>query len=212
MSILGIYTRYTNDQETTDVSVAMSLLALLDERPMYGLELKSEFDAGTGGVWPLNVGQVYTTLGRLERDGLVVLAQESPEGQKVYEITPEGSSTVAEWFRLPSAPASEARDEMVLKLSLAATKTGLDLSGVIQGERRGVLERLQEYTRLKKDPRSGNDLGWMILLDSLIFQAEARARWLDSCESRFARSGISRSGQRDSSSVESAIEQNEVRQ
>jgi DNA-binding PadR family transcriptional regulator len=190
----------------------MSLLTLLDERPMYGLELKSEFEAGTGGVWPLNVGQVYTTLGRLERDGLVVLAQESPEGQKIYEITPAGSATVAEWFRLPSAPTSEARDEMVLKLSLAATKAGLDVESVIQGERRGVLERLQEYTRLKKDPPSGNELSWMILLDSLIFQTEARARWLDSCEARIARFGSSRSDRRDSTSVESAIEPDEVRQ
>jgi len=170
------------------VSVSMSLLAMLEERSMYGLELKNVFEESTGGVWPLNVGQVYTTISRLERDGLVALRSES-DGQKLYAITDAGRDRVAGWFRHPSRKGAVARDEIVLKLSLALVKPGVDVGAVIQLERRALLEQLQEYTRLKSDAPSEQDLGWLILLDSFIFKIEARVRWLDSCEARIIRSG-----------------------
>ena len=56
------------------MSIRHGLLALLAQEPMYGAQLRSEFESRTGGTWPLNVGQVYTTLSRLERDGLVEAA------------------------------------------------------------------------------------------------------------------------------------------
>lgn len=170
------------------MSVSMSLLAMLDERPMYGLELKNVFEESTGGVWPLNVGQVYTTIARLERDGLVTLAEES-DGQKLYAITDAGREEMAGWFGQPSRGASETRDEIVLKISLAVLKPTVDVAAVIQSERRALLQELQQYTRLKTDPPTGNDLSWEILLDSIIFKIEARVRWLDTCETRIARSG-----------------------
>jgi DNA-binding PadR family transcriptional regulator len=70
------------------VSVPYALLALLSEGPKYGLQLQQEFEAGTGEVWPLNVGQVYKTLGRLERDGLAESDDAGQDGtQKRYRIT-----------------------------------------------------------------------------------------------------------------------------
>ena len=62
------------------MSIRHSLLALLEQGPLYGYRLKSEFEAATGQMWPLNDGQVYTTLARLARDGLVV-AETEPDGQ-----------------------------------------------------------------------------------------------------------------------------------
>ena len=169
------------------MSVSMSLLAMLDERPMYGLELKNVFEESTGGVWPLNVGQVYTTIARLERDGLVTLAEET-DGQKLYEITDAGRNEVAVWFRQPSRGAAATRDEIVIKLSLAVLKPTIDVTTVIQSERKALLQELQQYTRLKTEPPTGNDLSWEILLDSIIFKIEAKIRWLDACETRIARS------------------------
>jgi DNA-binding PadR family transcriptional regulator len=170
------------------MSVSMSLLAMLDERPMYGLELKNTFEESTGGVWPLNVGQVYTTISRLERDGMVSLAEEA-DGQKLYAITDAGREEIAGWFRHPSRGASATRDEIVLKISLAVLKPTVDVAAVIQSERRALLEELQQYTRFKADPPTDKDLSWAILLDSIIFKIEARVRWLDACETRIARSG-----------------------
>ena len=84
------------------MSVRHALLALLSEGPKYGLQLRQEFESRTGEVWPLNVGQVYTTLQRLERDGLV--ESDDPEGdgpQKGFRITPAGGRELAEWLRTP---------------------------------------------------------------------------------------------------------------
>lgn len=86
------------------MSVRHALLALLSEGPKYGLQLREEFEANTGQVWPLNVGQVYTTLQRLERDGLVAAADSEsadPGPQKAYRITGAGSAELAEWLRVP---------------------------------------------------------------------------------------------------------------
>lgn len=170
------------------MSVSMSLLAILDEGPAYGLQLRNEFETRTGGVWPLNVGQVYTTLDRLERDDLVTLQPDpGPEGSKVYEITPAGRERLAAWYARPSKAKAPSRDELVLKLIMVSAHDPGATADVVQAERRAAIERLQDYTRLKRDASDDADLGWMFLVDSLIFQTEARVRWLDACEERLAR-------------------------
>jgi DNA-binding PadR family transcriptional regulator len=170
------------------VSVAMSLLAILDEGPAYGLQLRNEFDARTAGIWPLNVGQVYTTLDRLERDDLVALQPDpGPEGTKVYEITAAGRAQLSAWFTGPSKIKTPSRNELVLKLIMISGRDPVATADVVQAERRAAIEMLQEYTRLKRSASEDADLGWMFLIDSLIFQAEARVRWLDACEERLAR-------------------------
>lgn len=172
------------------MSVGMSLLAILDEGATYGLRLKNEFEARTGGVWPLNVGQVYTTLARLQRDGLVdVNNDEEAESQKFYEITKDGRASLAEWFAASSSAGTPSRDELVLKLVMVARRGKTEGARVIQSERRQAVELLQGYTRLKRKAPTDADLGWLFLLDSLIFQTEARVRWLDACEARLATIG-----------------------
>jgi DNA-binding PadR family transcriptional regulator len=172
-------------------SVGMSLLAILDEQSMYGLQLKNEFETRTGGVWPLNVGQVYTTLARLERDGLVDPG-EANNGQRFYQISEAGRARLAEWFEQPIHTRPPSRDELVLKLVMALGRQAGDPHDVIQRERRAAVELLQEYTRLKRGAPVASDLGWLFLLDSLIFQTEARVRWLDACEARLEKTGSDR--------------------
>lgn len=167
------------------MSVGMSLLAILEDGPSYGLQLKNEFEARTGGVWPLNVGQVYTTLQRLQRDGLVETeSSDATESHKIYGLTPEGRKRLRAWFRKPATEDPPAREELVLKLVMAARRPRDDALAVVQSERRGAVQLLQQYTRLKRDAGADGDVGWMFLLDSLIFGTEARVRWLDSCEAR----------------------------
>ena len=168
------------------MSIGMSLLAILDEQPAYGLQLKNEFEERTGGIFPLNVGQVYTTLGRMERDGLVRQAPDDGEREVVYEITAGGRRRLAEWFAGATAEAKASRDELVLKIVMVASRPN-DATRVIQAERKAALQTLQSYTRLKREAPRDADLGWTLLLDSLIFQSEARIRWLDTCETRLAR-------------------------
>ena len=171
------------------MSVRNALLALLEQGPRYGYQLRAEFEHHTGGTWPLNVGQVYTTLARLERDGLVEGRGEDGEGHVVYAVTTAGRDEVAGWFGSPVARTQPPRDELAIKLALAVTVPGVDVGRVIQQQRTATMTALQDYTRLKRRA-SGDDpaeLAWGLVLDSLVFSAEAEIRWLDHCEARVRR-------------------------
>ena len=163
------------------MSVRHGLLALLAEQPRHGYELRTEFERRTGGS--LNVGQVYTTLARLERDGRVVSTGENDAGQVRYEVTEQGRDELAEWFTTPVRRESRPRDELAIKLALAVTAPGVDVTAVLQAQRTDSLRALQDYTRLKVRGDSG-DLAWSLVLEALVFQTEAEVRWLDHCESR----------------------------
>ncbi len=170
------------------MSVRQALLALLDNGPTYGYQLRSDFESRTGGTWPLNIGQVYTTLSRLERDGLVRTVEGPTEaGHVVYEITEPGRSEVADWFATPVARNAPARDEIAIKLAMAVDVPDLEIAAVIQQQRRASIAALQDFTRLKRTADDGDDLAWSLVLDRLIFDAEAEVRWLDHCETRLAR-------------------------
>jgi DNA-binding PadR family transcriptional regulator len=163
------------------------LLALLEPGPKYGYQLRAAFEESTGATWPLNIGQVYTTLSRLERDGLVRALPEGGGGQRPYEITGAGRAAVQEWFATPVARTDRPRDELAIKLALALTTPGVDVPTVVQTQRTSTMRALQEYTRLKTRPAEPADLSWRLVLDSIIFQAEAEVRWLDHCEAALAR-------------------------
>jgi DNA-binding PadR family transcriptional regulator len=170
------------------MSVRHALLVLLEQGPRYGYQLRSEFEQHTGATWPLNVGQVYTTLTRLERDGLVLESGTDDEGHVVYEITDPGRDEVAAWFTSPVSRTTPPRDELAIKLALAVTVPGVDVGTVIQRQRSATIAALQDYTRLKRKGADAEaDVAWGLVLDSLIFAAEAEVRWLDHCEARLRR-------------------------
>lgn len=167
------------------MSIRHSLLALLSNGPMHGYGLKTEFEAATADVWPLNVGQVYTTLVRLERDGLVT-AEADAEGQKVYEITDTGRGELGKWFETPVPREVIPRQELAIKLVFALRSGLADVTAVVQRQRVATVRALQDVTRLKAAAESGGDMAWLLMLESLVFQAEAEVRWLDMCEARLA--------------------------
>ncbi len=167
------------------MSVRHSLLALLSGGAMHGYGLKTEFEAATADVWPLNVGQVYTTLGRLERDGLVT-AEAEADGQKVYEITGAGRDELRRWFETPVPREVVPRQELAIKLVFAMRSGTADVAAVLQRQRVATVRALQDVTRLKMAAEASGDLAWLLMLDGLVFQAEAEVRWLDLCQARLA--------------------------
>lgn len=176
------------------MSIRQSLLAILDQGPCYGYQLRLEFERRTGATWPLNVGQIYSTLDRLERDGLVEKGETSEQGHVYYEITEAGRREVADWLGSPVARSAASRDELAIKLAIAVTLPGVDVARLVQVQRAASLRGLQDLTRAKNasgDPDSVEDLAGMLVLDSLIFQAEADVRWLDHVEARLTRAAAS---------------------
>jgi DNA-binding PadR family transcriptional regulator len=175
------------------MSVKHGLLALLVEGPRYGYELKSGFEARTGATWPLNVGQVYTTLARLERDELVARDGEDAEGHVLYRITPRGLRELEDWWEVAVEREAPVRDELAIKLALAVGTPGVDARDVVQRQRTATVRALQSHTRRKASVAPG-DTAAALVLDALVFAAEAEVRWLDHCEARLVRSrnGVSR--------------------
>ena len=167
------------------MSVPHALLALLSEEPKYGLRLQNEFEARTGEVWPLNVGQVYTTLQRLERDGLVEVDDGAGRSQKQrrYRITPAGAHELADWLRTPPDLVPPPRDELVIKVLVALQVPGIDVHEILQVHRRQVIEVMQRYTRIKAEAAE-NDVPLALVADAELFRLEAIVRWLDAADVR----------------------------
>lgn len=177
------------------MSIRQAMLALLEQGPMYGYQLRAEFEQRTGATWPLNVGQVYTTLSRLERDGLIEGTGADDEGHVIYRVTEAGRGEVSAWFTTPVPRTQPPRDELAIKLAIAVTLPGIDVGDIIQRQRTATMAALQDYTRLKRTgraakPEGAEDLAWSLVLDSLVFDAEAEVRWLDHCEARLRRAAV----------------------
>jgi len=165
------------------MSVRHGLLALLADEPQHGYALKVGFEGSTGGAWLLNIGQVYTTLSRLERDGLVSSLDGAEDGRQRYRITPHGREKLEAWFIEPVVPHAPPRDEVAIKLLLAIASADVDVTALIGRQRSAAVEQLQQYTRQKR-LTTPDELPFLLLLDALILQAEAQIRWLDICEAR----------------------------
>ena len=167
--------------------VRHALLALLSEGPKHGFQLTQEFEAGTGEVWPLNTGQVYTTLQRLERDGLVESDDGADDGsQKRFRLTEEGRVELHEWLRTPPDTSTPPRDELVIKVLVALRVPGVDAAALAQGYRRHVIEAMQQYTRLK-EAADEDDISLLLVADAEIYRLESVVRWLDAADARIAR-------------------------
>ena len=169
------------------MSVRHALLALLSEGPKYGFQLAQEFEAGTGEMWPLNTGQVYTTLQRLERDELVESDDTAENGpQNSYRITESGQAELERWLNAPPDTTRPPRDELVIKVLVALRIPGVDVAALTQSYRRHVVEAMHQYTRLKEDAHD-DDVGLLLVADAELYRLESVVRWLDAAESRIKR-------------------------
>ena len=170
------------------MAVREGLLSLLADGPRRGNQLKTGFEAATGGVWPLNVGQVYTTLDRLERDGLVAVRES--DGQKTYELTPAGGAALGEWWQAVPADEPPPRDELMLKVLMAVEVGREHALAVVTRHRSALLGLLQHHRRTRPrseaggGPLEGEALAAALVTDALVARAEADLRWLDACEAR----------------------------
>lgn len=159
------------------------LLCLLVKGDAHGYHLKSELEAATGETWQVNIGQVYTTLQRLERDGFVESTDANGDGRVVYTLTALGREGVAAWLAAPVDLAAAGRDEISLKVLMAMVSGVVDPRRVVERQRGATMTLLQDYTTLKADD-SNDDLAWQLYLDRLILSAEAELRWLERVEAR----------------------------
>jgi DNA-binding PadR family transcriptional regulator len=140
-------------------------------------------------VWPLNVGQVYTTLRRLERDGFVESDGADRDGREnVFRLTAEGRDELLAWLATPEADMVPPRDELVIKVLIALTVPGIDVRDIVQRHRRSLVESMQQFTRLRESA-THDEVALALVIDAELFRLEARVRWLDAAETRIVRAG-----------------------
>jgi DNA-binding PadR family transcriptional regulator len=169
------------------MSVRHALLALLSEEPKHGLLLQQEFEEQTGDVWPLNVGQVYITLQRLERAGLVASEDEEGAGpRKRFMITSAGGDELQEWLRTPPNEIPPPRDELLIKVLISLRVPGANVHEIVQLHRRHIIEQMQHFWRLKAE-MAADDIGLALIADAEIFRLDGIVRWLDAADIRLKR-------------------------
>ncbi|MGF3055799.1 helix-turn-helix transcriptional regulator [Microbacterium sp. YY-01] len=165
------------------MSVRQSLLAILDQGPCYGYQLRSEFDRRTGSVWPLNVGQIYNTLERLERDGLVTRGDTDEHGHVYWRITPAGSTDVRQWLTTPRPHERSTRDELAIKIAMATTLPGVDVTEIIRTQRHASLHHVRALQALRHPDAEADPtpeaVASALITEAKICAAEAEVRFLD---------------------------------
>ena len=166
------------------MSIPHSILALLSNGPTHGYALKTRFDSITANEWPLNVGQVYSTLRRLERDGLVAPHGKPKDSQQAWKLTSTGRKSLGQWFEQPVINSPPSRNELAIKILIAITAERSNVNDIIQNQRTATMAQLQKYTRFKRDADSDESWAWVLALDAMILRAESEIRWLDLCEAR----------------------------
>lgn len=167
------------------MSVKNGLLELLAEEPSSCAGLHQGFEARTGRVWDLNIGQVYTTLDRLQRDGLIAALNDSMPA--TYVLTARGEAALAAWLETPEVTEAPPRDSLMIKLLLAVGSSRIDASKIITRQRTALVSHLQRLNRQKEALDEALELPAVLLHDALILRAEAEIRWLDLCEARLRR-------------------------
>lgn len=166
------------------MTIRNALLSLISLKPTGVGNLRQIFEKQTHGTWPINVGQVYQTIQRLHRDGLIehIGTESGTPGRnaEVYQITELGKQTLVQWWRKPTLKTRDDRDELVIKLSMAAL-LDTNVKEIIQNQREATMAELREITRMKAETQPTRS-AQRLLLERRIFDLEAEARWLDHIE------------------------------
>ena len=172
------------------MSVKASILAVLTMGECHGYQLRQEIESRTGGSWQINIGQVYSTLERLERDGLVEAIESNEQGQTRYRATEAGLVEAQDWLTSAIPSNAEARNELAMKLALAVTIPGCNVEKLVNAQRVQTMRTLQVLTATKRevDQADASELPWLLIADLNIFNCEAELRWLEHIEGTLARS------------------------
>lgn len=180
------------------MSIKYAILGLLARKAAHGYELKKGFEAVAGPHWALNVGQVYTTLGRLEAEGLVEPEEGARAGareRQTYYVTAKGLDALGGWVREPVGRTPPVRDELQVKLLFADRRRPHLVLGLIDEQRRVYRHRLEQARdrlgALEEEPEGEaypaarfDRAVRLSLAEAAVVRAEADLRWLDLCDGR----------------------------
>src|SRR5438552_14216798 len=166
------------------VSLKYGVLGLLAEEPLHGYEVKNRFEAMLGGTWEVNIGQVYTTLQRLERDGLVrPVGHRGDRGKLLYELSGEGQKALEQWLAQPDSGPQQLHEDIYVKLLLATRIANGNLQQLLGRQKRAYLQRLRDLNRLEERARRDGRVDLARLVRGALLHTEADLTWMDELSS-----------------------------
>jgi DNA-binding PadR family transcriptional regulator len=164
------------------MSLKFGILGLLAEQPLHAYAIRTRFQDLLGGSWEVNIGQVYTTLQRLERDGLVEPAESRGDrGRFPYRLTELGRKALETWLAEPESEPQQLREAIYLKLLLAAKVANGGLPDLLARQRRVYLQRLKDLAVLEEKARSEGRDDLVLLYQGALLHTEADLKWVDAC-------------------------------
>ena len=173
------------------MSLKYGVLGLLTTEPLHGYEVKTRFESMLGGTWEVNIGQIYTTLQRLERDGLVRPAgPRGDRGKQMYELSPKGREVLDRWLAEPDSGPQSLHEDIYVKLLLATRIANGDLQPLLARQKRAYLQRLRDLNRLEERARRDGRIDLARLVRGALLHTEADLKWIDELSSeRFGATG-----------------------
>jgi DNA-binding PadR family transcriptional regulator len=175
------------------MSLKFGILGLLAGQPLHGYDVKARFEDLLGGSWEVNIGQIYTTLQRLERDGLVEAAEpRGDRGKLPYRLTETGRKALDTWLAEPESEPQQLREAIYLKLLLAARLADDGLADLLAGQRRVYLQRLAELAALERKARAAGRDDLVLLYKGAVLHTEADLKWVDACAEELGTGGDER--------------------
>jgi DNA-binding PadR family transcriptional regulator len=176
------------------MSLRHGVLGLLAEQPLHGYQVRNRFEGMLGGTWEVNIGQVYSTLQRLERDGMVrTVGSRGDRGKLVYELTEAGRRELEAWLAEPDSGPQQVRQEIYVKLLLAARAGDGALPELLSKQKRAYLQRLRDVAVLEERARREGRDNLALLLRGALLHTEADLKlveeWVEDGKSRRADQG-----------------------
>jgi DNA-binding PadR family transcriptional regulator len=170
------------------MSLRFAVLGLLAEQPLHGYQVKQSFEDLLGGTWEVNIGQVYQTIQRLERDGLVRAAGDRGDrGRQAYDVTDAGRDALAEWLGDPEQQPQVLREEIYIKLALLGRHADGRLGQVLDSQRRVYLQRLRDLADQVRAAQAAGRTELALLVRGALLHTEADLKWLDVCAEEIGR-------------------------
>jgi DNA-binding PadR family transcriptional regulator len=181
VNTLGVYERFL----AAEMSVPHALLGLLEDGPLHGYELKRSYDGLFGRSKPLPFGQVYSTLARLARDGLVEVFREQPgrgPDRKIYAITQHGVTDLDSWLADPEPAEPYVQSVLFMKVLLSIT-SGRSATDFLEAQRVEHEQRMRDLTRVKQS----GDIATQLVVDYALYHLDADLKWIELTHARLAR-------------------------
>ena len=168
---------------STNPMMPFAILGLLSRQPCHGYDLKNHIEQALGGNREINFGQIYTTLGRLERDGLAIASEiEDGRGKKTYHITAKGKEELDIWLNQTVDRIEPFKDEFLIKLLVRNLAGYGDILKTISRQRQSYLQQLRDLTTL--GTQDNGDPFISLLIEGALLHLQADLRWLELCDER----------------------------